>query len=88
MEEKYCQSCGMPMGEDLYGTEKDGSKSVDYCIYCYEDGKFTYNCTMDEMIEFCIPHVLEGNDGMTEDAARIMMRSFLPNMKRWKKAES
>ena len=28
MEEKYCQSCGMPMcGTDkLYGTEKDGSK--------------------------------------------------------------
>jgi len=28
MEEKYCQSCVMPMGEteENYGTEADGSK--------------------------------------------------------------
>lgn len=27
MEERYCQCCGMPMGDtkELYGTEKDGS---------------------------------------------------------------
>ncbi|MDP4110063.1 MAG: zinc ribbon domain-containing protein, partial [Bacillota bacterium] len=31
MEEKYCQSCGMPMGctDELYGTEKGGGKSRD-----------------------------------------------------------
>ena len=53
MEEKYCQSCGMPMGngDELYGTEKDGSKSSDYCSYCYENGTFKQDCTMDEMIE-------------------------------------
>ena len=33
MEERNCQSCGMPMGptDELYGTETDGSKSKDYC---------------------------------------------------------
>ena len=27
----FCQSCAMPMGEDDFGTEKDGSKCQDYC---------------------------------------------------------
>ena len=26
-ELKICQSCGMPMQEDQYGTEKDGSSN-------------------------------------------------------------
>ena len=41
MEEKYCQSCGMPMGinDELYGTEVNGSKNNDYCKYCYEQGR-------------------------------------------------
>ena len=49
MEERFCQSCGMPMGDtdELYGTEADGSKSTDYCSYCYADGAFTSECTMD-----------------------------------------
>lgn len=54
MEEKYCQSCGMPMGntEEMYGTEADGGKSKEYCKYCYENGNFVANCSMEEMIEF------------------------------------
>lgn len=82
---KYCQCCGMPMGEtdELYATEKDGTKSKDYCKYCYVDGKFTEDCTMDEMIEFCIPHVISANKDMTEDDARKMMKQFFPTLKRW-----
>lgn len=49
--QKICQSCGMPMkDESIYGTNADGSKNSDYCIYCYKDGKFLQDCTMDEMI--------------------------------------
>ena len=34
MEERFCQSCGMPMGDtdELYGTEADGSKSTDLSL--------------------------------------------------------
>ena len=40
-----CQSCGMPLDfMELRGTEKDGRKSDDYCMYCYKDGHFTYEC--------------------------------------------
>lgn len=85
MEERYCQSCGMPMGptDELYGTNKDGSKSEDYCQYCYDKGTFTFNGSMDEMIEICVPHMIrEGS--MDEQTARSMMQQFFPTLKRWK----
>lgn len=87
MEQKFCQSCGMPMNnEELYGTEADTSKSADYCKYCYERGSFTFDGGMEEMIEICVPNMVEGNPGMTKDKARTMMRQFFPMLKRWKKA--
>lgn len=88
MEEKYCQSCGMPMGDtdELYGTNEDGSRSEDYCNYCYHDGAFTMDCTMEEMIEGCVPMMAGANSGMSEGEARNMMKQFFPELKRWKKA--
>jgi predicted N-acetyltransferase YhbS len=50
---QFCQSCGMPLTEEILGTNADGSKNEDCCIYCYQDGKFLQDCTMDEMIEHC-----------------------------------
>jgi hypothetical protein len=76
----------MPMGktDEMYGTNADGSKSEDYCKYCFENGAFTQNCTMDEMIEFCIPHMTSANSGMNEVEARKMMTGFFPTLQRWK----
>lgn len=86
MEDKYCQCCGMPMGDtnELYGTEQDGSKSKDYCKYCYENGAFTSDCTMEEMIAFCVPIMVKENPAMSEDTTREMMRQYFPTLKRWK----
>lgn len=88
MEEKYCQSCAMPMSStnEAYGTNKDGSISEDYCKYCYDKGAFTMDCTMDEMIEFCVPHMVNSHTGMTEEKARSMMNEFFPHIKRWQRA--
>ena len=85
MEERYCQSCGMPMGQtdEFYGTEADGAKSREYCNYCYENGAFTANCTMEEMIDFCVQPMLENMPGMTEAGAREMMNEHFPQLKRW-----
>ena len=85
MSEKFCGCCGMPMGttDEMYGSNADGSKSQDYCKYCFENGAFTSDCTMDEMIEFCIPHMVAANPAMAEDEARTMMKSFFPTLKRW-----
>jgi len=57
-------------------------------MYCYKDGKFTQDCTMDEMIEFCAQFVDVVNKNMpkpmTGDEYKDMMRQFFPTLKRWK----
>ena len=85
---KFCQSCGMPLTDEILGTNADGSKNEDYCTYCYKDGKFTQDCMMDEMIEFCAQFVDEVNKNMpkpmTRDEYKDMMRQYFPMLKRWK----
>jgi hypothetical protein len=75
----------MPMGptDEHYGTETDGSKSKDYCKYCYENGVFTAECTMQEMIDFCVQPMVENVPGMTEAQARAIMNEHFPQLKRW-----
>ena len=88
MEMKFCQSCGMPLTEEILGTNADGSKNEEYCMYCYKDGKFTQDCIMEEMIEFCSQFVDVVNKNMpkpmTKDEYKGMMRQFFPTLKRWK----
>ncbi|WBW95553.1 zinc ribbon domain-containing protein [Oceanirhabdus sp. W0125-5] len=82
---KFCQSCGMPlMEEGMFGTNNDGSKNEDYCVYCYEKGSFKDDMTMEQMIQFCIPHMVKANPDITEEQARKSMEEFFPTLKRWK----
>lgn len=85
MMTNMCQSCGMPMGstDEHYGTEKDGSKSKDYCKYCYKEGAFSSDQTMEEMIKTCIPFIKEDQPEMTDQAISEMMNQLLPTLKRW-----
>ena len=79
----------MPLTDELLGTNTNGSKNEEYCIYCYKDGAFTSDCTMDEMIEFCAQFVDEVNKNMpkplTKEEYKQMMREFFPTLKRWKR---
>jgi len=85
-EMKVCQSCAMPLESiDLYGTNADGSNNEDYCCYCFKDGSFTSDSTMEQMIETCVPFVSKGNPWPDEDTARKAMQEIFPNLKRWKK---
>ena len=81
-EMDFCQSCAMPMTEEDYGSEKDGSKSKDYCKYCYQNGEFTSDITMEEMIDFCVPKTAQAT-GMSEEEARRMSEEIFPKLKRW-----
>ena len=47
----FCQCCGIPMGDtdEMYGLKADGTKNTDYCNYCFKDGNFTFNGSIDEL---------------------------------------
>lgn len=79
MSKKVCQSCSMPLNEELFGTNKDGSKNEEYCMYCFKDGEYTKpDISMNEMIEMCVKHMK-----MPKFLSRMMMKSYLPKLKRW-----
>jgi hypothetical protein len=82
-----CQSCEMRMPEpDKFGTNADGSRSDDYCCYCWKNGKFTDpNRTLEQAIEDNIRFVLEYKIAETEDEARAMLKESMPTLKRWAK---
>lgn len=81
-----CQSCGMPLEfMELRGTEKDGRKSADYCVYCYKEGYYINDCTMEQMIDFCVPHMVNGEESFTEASAEKYLNALLPTLKRWEK---
>ena len=83
MELKICQSCGMPMQENQYGTEKDGSVNDVYCCYYYKDGEFAQQCSMEEMADFCAPFEVEGGRAKTVEEAKAGLMKYLSTLKRW-----
>lgn len=84
MEGKICQSCGMPMKEEQYGMNGDGSLNETYCSYCYPDGAFAQDCTMEEMAEFCAPFEVEGGRCKTKEEAKIQLMGYFKTLERWK----
>ena len=86
-EMKFCQSCGMPLTDDILGSNADGSKNDEYCIYCYKDGAFTGNFTMEEMVEYCSMFVEQYNKNtgkhLTCCEYKEVLRQFYPTLKRW-----
>jgi hypothetical protein len=79
-----CQSCGMPLSKDPKngGSNADGSKSTEYCSYCYEKGVFvTPNFTARQMQAFCVEKMQE--QGVIKPLAWLLTRG-IPRLKRWK----
>jgi len=84
-----CQSCGMNMkSTEDFGTNADGTRNEEYCHYCYQNGAFTRNVTMDEMLETNLKYLdhwnAETGNNFTPDEARPILREFLSSLKRWK----
>ena len=80
----------MPLSPEVLGTNADGSKNEDYCMYCYKDGKFLQDCTMDEMIMHCAQFVDEVNKGLPQPITKEeyigQMKMYFPHLKRWQKS--
>ncbi len=85
MDNKICQSCGMPItSTDLLGTNKDGSINNDYCKYCYKDGFFIDDVSMEEYIEMCSKYGSQA--GMTNEEMKEHCTKLFPSLKRWRKS--
>jgi hypothetical protein len=66
-----------------HGTNADGSRNTDYCLFCFKDGKFTdEGITMEQKIEKMVSFARGMN--IPEDNAREMAKNILPGLKRWK----
>ncbi|MBX7164978.1 MAG: zinc ribbon domain-containing protein [Pirellulales bacterium] len=78
-----CQSCGMPLKVDPErgGSEHDGSRSTEYCSYCYQHGKLLQpEMTIDEMRALIIEKL--GEKGYPRFIARLFTIG-LHRLKRW-----
>ncbi len=86
-DQTFCQSCGMPLTEEFFSKNADGSVNIEYCSYCYKDGAFTSDETMEQMIEHNLEYLDEFNKDsetkMTKEEAREQMRQYFPTLKRW-----
>lgn len=69
--------------EKQFGTNADGSVNKDYCIYCYKDGKFVDDVSLEEYIEMNVKFAVQAQ--MTEGQMREHCQKVFPTLKRWKK---
>ena len=83
--QNMCQSCGMPLKKDPQGggTNADGSKTAEYCSYCYQNGNFTDNETDVKAYQKKVIDIM-ASKGMWKPVAWLLTRG-IPNLRRWKK---
>ena len=86
MNEVFCQSCGMPMKEEHYGKNQDGTPNSDYCSYCYNNGEFCQDSTMEEMADVCAPYQVEAGLCKDVEEGKKQLMEYFPTLKRWKNA--
>ena len=80
-----CQSCGMPLGKDPKngGTNQDGSKSTEYCSFCFLNGNFVDNETDVKKYQKKLVEIMS-SQGFWKPMAWLITRG-IPKLKRWKK---
>ncbi|QZE15234.1 zinc ribbon domain-containing protein [Halosquirtibacter laminarini] len=86
MKNKFCQSCHMPMAKDTQGggTEINSQKSTYYCSYCYEQGAFKFEGTLDDFIDVTVDAMVAS--GRWRWVSKLMMnKRSLMKLERWKK---
>ncbi len=74
----------MPLSKDIKGggTNADGSKSTEYCSFCYVNGEFTQAGPMEDFRKNLDKNMKEKKHPWW---IRTMMWYQVPTLKRWKK---
>ena len=74
-----CRSAGIL---PFCGTNADGTKSTEYCSFCYQEGRFTEpNITCEEMVSK-VKGVMKEKLKMPGFVSWIFVRN-IPRLKRW-----
>lgn len=78
-----CQCCGLPFTPKMRGTNRDNSKSPDYCLDCFENGEFRDHHMSIQDMEKKLLDMARHNDGISIEEAEAIIK-LLPDLKRWK----
>lgn len=80
---KFCQSCSMPIDNaEMQGTESNGTRSVEYCKYCYANGNFINPGMTLEDMQIIVKTQLEKMHSPLSVIDKAV--NILPELKRWK----
>jgi hypothetical protein len=81
---RRCQSCGIPLAKDPEGggTNADGSRSQDYCSFCYQAGAFTDSFSTARQMQTFVRAKLR-QQGFPRLIAWLFA-SDIPRLGRWK----
>ena len=75
------------MNLDDLGTNIDKGANMEYCTYCFADGKFIEDKTLDQVAEHNLNWLKEWNEAngtsYTREEALPLIKSFLATLKRW-----
>jgi hypothetical protein len=71
--------------DSFYGKNSDGVKTDKFCKYCYPNGKFSKDESLEEMVESCIPFRI--NDFPDEKTTREHLTKEISQLDRWKVAQ-
>ncbi len=84
MGNEICQSCGKTIRKpEDFGTNKDGSKNSDYCVYCFKSGNLTNpHLTMEQMIDIAGILMAKFMD-ISEKEGKEKAKITIPGLKRW-----
>ncbi|RKS50541.1 putative zinc ribbon protein [Gillisia mitskevichiae] len=82
METLICQSCGLPFTKELMGTNRDKTRSEEYCISCFENGKFIDHSLSLHKLEMKLLEMAEVHEEITLEEAQAVIKK-LPYLKRW-----
>jgi len=76
--------------QETKGTNANGGKSEDYCTFCYKNGTFTQNISIDEIIEINLKHLDQWNKNSGQNLTteeNKKQRNIYAKPKRWKQKQ-
>ncbi len=82
---KICQSCGVEITSiEHFGKNSDGTLNEDFCVLCYDNGKYNENITMHEMLELTLKELTDADSNLNISQMRDHLTKLYPTLKRWR----